>query len=248
MTPSQQNVLSGVALAVVVFTLACFFASLAGSRSGEIVGALGSVVGGILGALGAALAVYLTLRGQREDETEKICTAIVAEIAQLSRFPYEQLAMCRAIAQGSFPFAIPIRDLPTFMQTPSPTLYLSAAEQISRVHRPTLVIAFYIGLAETDKCVSVIVKTPTGQIFLTPHHVSGLGTLLVNQCYLARQILADAPVPRGREGELVRAMLSEFIQRLDLEIKLSQSVFRSNEDYERATAFPTAPRDIGFTT
>lgn len=86
MTPSQQNVLSGIALLVGGLILASLFASLAGSRPGEIVGALGSVVGGVVGALGAAFAVYLTLRGQRDDETEKICTAIITEIAQLSRF------------------------------------------------------------------------------------------------------------------------------------------------------------------
>ncbi len=191
------------------------------------------MVGGIVGALGAALAVYLTLKVQREDETEKICTAIITEIAQLSRFPCEQLATCRAITQGRFNF--PRRDLPTIMQTPSPTLYLSAAESISRVPRPTLVIAFYMGLVETDKCVNVIVNTPSADLFLTSGHVRGLGVLLINQCNLARQILADAPIPSGRERELVTAMLAEIIRRLDEELALSRPLFPGTEEYEQMT-------------
>jgi hypothetical protein len=69
--------------------------------------ALGSVIGGIIAALGAALAVYLTLRGQRQDEAEKISTGIVMEVAQLAKFPLEQLATCRLIhEEGCLPHVI----------------------------------------------------------------------------------------------------------------------------------------------
>lgn len=230
----QQNTLVLVALFIGIGLVCGFFTALCSASAGETATALGSVVGGIVGALGAAAAVYLTLKIQRDDETEKVCTAIITEIAQLSRFPLEQLATCRAITAGRYNF--PRRDLPTIMQTPSPTLYLSAAESISRVPRPTLVIAFYMGLVETEKCVNVIVSQPSPDIFLTPGHVRGLGVLLINQCNLARQILADAPIPSGREKELVTAMLSQFIRMLDEELASSRPVFPDTQDYERETA------------
>ena len=55
---------------------------------------MGGVLGGMIGAMGAAVAVYLTLQLQRDDETEKISTAIITEIAQLTKFPCERLALC----------------------------------------------------------------------------------------------------------------------------------------------------------
>jgi hypothetical protein len=122
------------------------------------------------------------------------------------------------------------------MQSPSPTLYLSAAELISRVPRPTLVIAFYIGLVETEKCVNVIINTPSPDLFLTPENVRGLGVVLIEQCNLARQILADVPIPPGREKDLVTAMIAEFVRRLDQELKLSRAVFPVTEEYQRVTA------------
>jgi hypothetical protein len=229
----QQNTLVGVALFIGVGLICGLFTALCSASTGEIAAALGSVVGGIIGALGAAAAVYLTLKVQRDDETEKVCTAIITEIAQLSRFPLEQLAFCRAIMEGRRD--IPRLHLRTVMQTPPPALYLSAAESISRVPRPTLVIAFYIGLFETEKCVNVINTTPSYDIFLTPLDVRGLGVLLINQCYHARQILAEAPIPSGRERELVTAMLSEFVQRLDAELARSRAVFPDTQDFERST-------------
>jgi len=199
----------------------------------DTLGALASVAAGIIGALGAALAVYLTLTIQRKDETKKIRTAIITEIAQLARFQLEQLATCQAIYEGRLP--IPRNDLPIFMQTPPPTLYLAAAERISRVHRPTLVIAFYIGLVETEKVVNVIVKAPSSKHVLGPGDVQGLGVLLMSQCFLARQILSDAPIPTGKEEALVTQMRTEIIRRLDEQISKSKDVFPTTEEYEQKT-------------
>jgi len=154
----------------------------------DTLGAFASILGGVIGALGAALAVYLTLSGQRKDETEKIATAIVTEIAQLARFPVEQLALVTEVYAGRL--NVPRKDLPTVTQTPPPTLYLAAAERISRVHRPSLVIAFYMGLAETERVVKVIVRTPSPLPFLNSTDVQGLGVMLMEQCFLARQILS----------------------------------------------------------
>ena len=234
MTFSQQNTFRGIALFVGSLILSVFVATLFGSNTGEVAGALGNVVGGTIGALGAAFAVYWTLRYQREDETEKICTAIVTEISQLSRFPLEQLALCRAICEGRR--QVPRIDLPIVMQTPPSTLYLAAAERISRVHRPTLVIAFYMGLVETERCVNVIVNAREGDAILVPRDVEGLGSLLIEQCFLARQILSQAPVATGKDKLLATQMLTVMIQRLDEQIEKSKAVFPTTEEYERKTA------------
>jgi hypothetical protein len=87
MTPAQQNGLLGIALLVGGIILAFFLATLADAKPGEIAGALGSVVGGIFGALGAAFAVYLTLKGQREDETERFAPRSSRKSLSCPAFP-----------------------------------------------------------------------------------------------------------------------------------------------------------------
>jgi hypothetical protein len=121
------------------------------------------------------------------------------------------------------------------MQTPPPTLYLATAERVSRVHRPTLVVAFYVGLAETEKCVNVIVKAP-GHTILGRTDVVGLGVMLIEQCFLARQILAEAPIPVGNEQLLVRAMFTEMVRKIDKQLAASREVFPTVEAYEEASA------------
>jgi hypothetical protein len=216
-----------------VTILCSFLAALAGSNAGEIASAWGSVVGGIVAALGAGAAVYLTLRGRRSDETEKISTAIVTEVAQLAKFPLEQLATCRRIYDGTI--RAPRQHLRVFMQTPEPTLYRAAAEHISLVPRPTLVTSFYIGLAETQATVNVVSSFPSADLFLTPTDVEGIGILLLDQCKLARQILAYAPIPKGQEKQLATHMLIEIIKMLDAEIDRSKVIFPTTQDYQKKT-------------
>ncbi len=97
MNDQRYNFGVGFFIVIVAAILAGFLVSLLGARSGEIASALGSIIGGALGALGAALAVYIMLAGQREDEIEKISAAIFAEIMALAKFPMGQLEMCEAI-------------------------------------------------------------------------------------------------------------------------------------------------------
>jgi len=235
-TPDQRNTFVGIAILVGGLILCVFFTKLCTSTDGEIAAALGSVVGGIIGALGAAVAVYLTITGQQKDETEKICTAITIEIAQLARFPLGQLELCHAIYQRK-ETTIPKAHLPLIMQTPSPTLYLAAAERISRVHRPVLVTAFYVGLVETEKCVNIITNGPPSSPFLTPIDVQGLGIILINQCTLAREILDQAPpIPTGKEELLVAQMISETVRSLDEQLLASRDVFPTTAQWEEATA------------
>jgi hypothetical protein len=109
------------------------------------------------------------------------------------------------------------------------TLYAAAAGSISRVPRPTLVIAFYLGLVETEKCVNVIATTPSPKLFLTPIDVQGLGVILADQCRLARRILEDYSVPEGREKVLATQMLAILIAMLSDEIAASEAYFPATQ-------------------
>jgi hypothetical protein len=220
--------------------ICAFFTALLGASVGEVATALGSVVGGIIGALGAAAAVYLTLKVQRDDETEKVCTAIITEIAQFAKFPAGQLETCRVVTQG---LQLPRAGLGSFMQTPTPTIYPNAAAAVSRLPRPSLVISFYLGLAETEKTVRVILTTPSPNIFLTPIDVQGLGVLLREQCFIARQILSQSTVPPVRDADFHRQMIEGIVTMLDAELAAAQGVFPTVQEYQQATAPQPAPQN-----
>jgi hypothetical protein len=71
MSNARQNRLLALGIIVAVPLLIGFVTALVNSKSGEIVGALGSVIGGVIGAGGAALAVALTLLGERREERRR---------------------------------------------------------------------------------------------------------------------------------------------------------------------------------
>jgi hypothetical protein len=177
----------------------------------------------------------LTIHAQRREEADKISIGIVMEVAQLAKFPLEQLATCRLIHGGAF--TPPRAQLPTMMQMPQPVIYPANAEHIGRVHRPALVVAFYTGLAETQATVNVITHAPARGL-LTPIDITGLGIILREQCILARQILATSPVTSGNDQALITQMIPEIIRRLDEEIGLANTTFPATHAYEQMTRVP----------
>ena len=80
--------------------MAAFFLSIDKSNSGEIAGALGNVIGGTIGAFGSAAAVYLMLRAQREEETDKASAAILRDVTELCKAPIGQLGALAGIQMG----------------------------------------------------------------------------------------------------------------------------------------------------
>ena len=73
----NPNVYAGLIIFFLVIGVAVFCTSMVGANDGDRAAAMGGVLGGMIGAMGAAAAVYLTLQWQRDDETEKISTAII---------------------------------------------------------------------------------------------------------------------------------------------------------------------------
>jgi hypothetical protein len=223
-----------VGIAVSTGVLSGFLAALMGSHSGEIAGALGNILGGAIGALGSAAAVYLMLQGQRDDESEKVSAAVFCEITELCKSPVGQLGACAAIHSGQFrPRKSELKHL---FYTPTPIIYPAVADRISRLPCATVVVTFYTQLQETRGFLGVIESTsPADEI--TAEHIKGLTDLLINQCQLARHILAQsALLDRTRnldDGEA--AFVST--QRLHMLKVLDEQLAAAKELFPNAGAF-----------
>jgi len=73
-------------------------------------GATGAILGGLIGAGGAALAVYLTIIAQREDEAKKVEASLRAEVVEFARLAMAPLdVMARFVLPGERP--MPVQDL-----------------------------------------------------------------------------------------------------------------------------------------
>jgi hypothetical protein len=126
----------GVVFAVVLFAFggavgycARIFPAVA---NGEQLNAVAAILRGLIGAGGAALAVYLTIDGQRRDEAQKVEAALrmeVAEFGRLAPLPLYLLSQ-RVIAEHA---KIPARDLPVLVAMPEAIVYRETADRISRL-------------------------------------------------------------------------------------------------------------------
>ena len=106
--------------AVLVAALFGLGIALFSSKPGEIAGSLGSVVGGMIGALGAALAVYLTLSTQRQEDRRRIDGALGREVAEFARQVVRGLETCETILSEGL--ELPRARLPEAMEMPQPII------------------------------------------------------------------------------------------------------------------------------
>lgn len=228
----NRNTIFGILLFVAVISLCVFLTALVDSKAGEVAGALGNVIGGTIGALGAALAVYLTLTLQRDDETQKVGRAIVMEVAHLSKFPSGQLDNCVLIASGRFSDC-PRAKLASMMNTPQPVVYPSVAGQISRHPKSELIVAFYTGLQETRSMVEIITEAQHRGPLLKRKDVEGLGILLREQCRLAREIIRhESAQPTSH---LARESLRLLGVMLDGAVRKGDAAFPTVAEFEART-------------
>ena len=218
----HQNTLVGVSLLVGTVILCGFFASLFDARSGEIAAALGSIVGGTIGALGAALAVYLTLRGQRQEEITKVSSAILSEISELCKAPMGQLGACFLIQTGEM--RVPTSHIKYLFNTPAPVIFPAVADSISRLSRPTLVVTFYTQLAETRGMVDLLANTGNPQERTEFGMVREIADLLISQCQLALLILGTAPAQLD-EDPLLTAKRGVMVAQLRNQLRQAQQRF-----------------------
>jgi hypothetical protein len=210
MTDNRYNVLVAVGLGLSSALIVGFLVALMDSKAGEVAGALGAVIGGAIGAGGAAVAVYMMLAGQRADDTEIVSAAVLAEIAELCKFPIGQLGACFVIQGGGLD--APKSSLPALMHTPEPIVFPAVADRVSRLPSATLVVSFYSRLSETRGLIEIIVLAPSVAQPIDPageklasYHIQGLADLLISQCQVAKMILETVDADGIKETALVRA-------------------------------------------
>ncbi|WP_146604404.1 hypothetical protein [Rhodoplanes roseus] len=230
--PQNTNTLVGLVIFFFTLLLCTFITSLFNSKAGEVASALGGIIGGAVGAIGAALAVYLTLRGQRDDEAEKTLIAIIMEIAFLAKYVAGKLELCTKVLKGEF--SCPRGGLPIVMFIPSPVIYPIVADRISRLSRPALVVSFYTTLMEIQGCMNVIVYAK-GDDMIAARDIRGLAILLREQCNYAKLVLEDASRLRARETGLSAEQLKAVINMLDESIAKADQNFPSFDEYVRTT-------------
>jgi len=212
-----QNTVISVGLFLALAIVVGLFTSLFEARPGEIAAALGSVVGGIIGAMGAAVAVYLTLQGQRQEEISKVSSAIISEVAELCKAPMGQLGACLLIQAGAM--RVPASHIRYLFNMPEPVIYPAVADRVSRLPRTTLVVTFYTQLAETRGMVELLSNTGNPQELVEFGMVKEIADLLISQCQLAQLVLSSSPVPADEEPLLTskrRIMIAQLEQQLDM--------------------------------
>jgi hypothetical protein len=116
--------------------------------------AVASVLGGLFGAGGAALAVYLTLSGQRKEERHRIVYAVVREVMEFARLVIGNLKICENIHM------VPSAALPLIMRMPRPVIYPAIADRLGLLNNPTAVVTFFTKMSVVESMVAVIGAQP----------------------------------------------------------------------------------------
>lgn len=229
MTDNRNNALVAVGFGISAVIVAGFLAALMDSKAGEIAEALGAVIGGAIGAGGAAVAVYIMLAGQRADDTEIVSAAVLAEVAELCKFPIGQLGACFVIQGGGLD--APKSSLPALMHTPEPIIFPAVADRVSRLSSATLVVSFYSRLSETRGLIEIIVLAPPAAEKLAAHHVQGLADLLISQCQVAKMILESVETDKIKETALVRARRLHMLKQIDEQLASAREIFPDAESF-----------------
>jgi hypothetical protein len=155
-----------------------------------IVGALGGVVGGLIGAGGAALAVYITLTGQRDEDRARVNGAIVREVFEFARMVVGHLEICEHIRAGAI--LLPRSRLTDAMEMPLPIIYPAVADKIGLLLRPQRVVAFYTRIKEIDTMVGAITRGPGPDVILVATDIKRIVEAWIDIAHFAQLIIAGS--------------------------------------------------------
>jgi hypothetical protein len=191
-TDNAYNLAVGIGFAIFILILCIFFAALLGSSAGEVAGATGAVLGGGIGAMGAALAVYLTLLGQREEDTSRTSDAIRREVMEFSRLAIGNLENCVLIAQGTV--QVPINQLPRSMKMPEPIVYRALADRLGLTNSPQQVVAFYTRLSEISSMLDIMAAGPNGPRIANKSDVALIAFLWIDILQFAKSIVGGTGI------------------------------------------------------
>jgi hypothetical protein len=143
---ASRNALLALGLFFGTVLLIAFLMALIRTNAAEAAAALGGVIGGVIGASGAAVAVYLTLVAQRQEDRTRIRSAVVREVIEFSRVAVGHLQTCENIAAGLI--ALPAPRLADAMKMPVPIIYPAIEDRIGLLLSPQNVVAFYSRVVE----------------------------------------------------------------------------------------------------
>ena len=178
--------------------------------------ATGAILGGLIGAGGVALAVYLTLAAQREDEAEKVEASLRAEVAEFARLamgPLDILVEALSADSQGVERAL-VREL---VVMPEPVVYKATADRLSRLWYGPLLVTFHTRIAEAQQYANLISLSPTRAIrgleipnYLTAHDKKVLTQAWHDICDIAQTILRQDPAASQRANDAQRETLKNL--------------------------------------
>ncbi len=181
---------------------------------GELVGALGSVLGGIIGAAGAALAVYLTLGGERRDERKRIAGAVRREVSAFMRAAVVDLNICETILTRQV--NMPVAHFPLAMGMPKPTIYPAIADRIGRLQAPHRLVSFFMRIAEVQTMAAVIgVQPQDAHPIVTPEDARLVVAVLTDVLRFGEWIITEKKPEPGIDAAAQAALLKDVSEALE---------------------------------
>jgi hypothetical protein len=180
-------------------------------------GAIAAIFGGVVGASGAALAVYLTLVGQRSDEAEKVESTLRMETAELGRLAYGRLQVCEEILANRVP--IPVAHLESIMWMPEAVVYKATADRISRLPYGQLFVVFHARIAEATSLAAVLAAQAGPESFhgrplpastVTAENATLMLAAWSDVCDIARSILRPGPESHQLAATSILACLADL--------------------------------------
>jgi len=202
------------------------------------------IIGAMIGASGAAggavWAVYLTLRKQRRDETEKVSSAVATEVTALAKYVMGAVEICIDIAKGGR--NVPQADAGYIVRKviSGPTVYTAVADRVGLLPHPDATTQFYLRIEEAKAGASAVetaakfqwAGSGLGPSPMTRDLILPIADSLITALQLARPIIADTKGGPQLE-QLIRKVTVNQIDECLAKAKLTFSDAESFGDAER---------------
>lgn len=206
-----------------------------GVTHGEWLLFFGAIIGGFIGAGAAVMAVGLTIKGQRDEDTMKVRAAVRLEVTTYSKYVIGSLDVCKKIAaQG---LSIPMLDAEYVSKAlVDPVIYPAVSDRIGLLQRPQATIEFYMRIAEAKSNLSAMRQKASGltqaqsqMTLIQPSSAEVVADSLITALQMARHIVAD--------HDSTRTAMDLFVQNVTLKnvdeaLAAAQVVFPNAESFQ----------------
>jgi hypothetical protein len=189
-----------------------------GVKYGEWVAALGGILGGIVGAGGAILAVYVSITGQRKEDTANVRAAVRTEVTTYSKYVIGALKTCEEVATQ-------IKSIPTVnaeyvgKNLADPVIYPAVSDRIGLLLSPQATIEFYMRVAEAKSNLAAIKQrdarlnsNQAAMVTIQPSEVQVVADSLITALEMAKHIVAGNDPTRTKEDLFVQKVTLDKIE------------------------------------